>query len=124
MKTAQDIDQRIRDLSARAKLDSWTSFVEEIQVPMDIAPAMVTGRPELIRLATPRDYKAEEVGALLKLIAGLLETNAALREHAEQVAQLTSNWTSAFQTLDTVGRKIGRFAQFRHDDAAAEDEEG
>lgn len=121
--TAYDIDNHIMELAKRAKLDSWTAFVEELKVPPELVPALMTGRPELIRLAPARACNADEVKVLLTVIGGLLETNYALREHAAEVAQLVRNWTSAFDTLGTVGRKIGKFALFQHADAAKPDED-
>jgi hypothetical protein len=120
---AAELDERLRSLAERAKPEAWNAFVEEMKVPSDIAVAMATGRPEMLRLAPARDMGAEEVRVLYGVIAGLLETNAALREHAQDLARLTDNWASAFAHLRTTGERIVRFAKFDHSGAATDDGE-
>src|SRR5262252_8342811 len=90
----QRIQAEIAEYRDKTKLDSWNSFVEELQVPGDLYPALVTMRPELVRAATPQALDRDQCIVLYKLIAGLLETNAALREHTARVAQLTENLAS------------------------------
>lgn len=109
-----DLNARISVLKARAKLDSWNAFVEELKVPQDLMPAFLTMRPELVRLTQPRDMTAVETKALLELLAGLIETNMALREHAEQVHLMVRDLASAFIGLHTLGLKVQRFASFDH----------
>lgn len=111
-KTAE-LDAEITRLAEICKLDRWTSFIDVMRVPGDMYPALATGRPELIKLMQPRDLKAEEVKVLFDVIAGLIETNFALREHAEQVAKMVENWTDAFSQLRSVGDKIEHFANFK-----------
>jgi Trm5-related predicted tRNA methylase len=107
------LDELVKQLSKEAKLDSWNSFVTELKVPQDIIPAIITGRPELLMLATPRAMSAEEVKDLYKLIGGLVETNIALREHTAKVAQLVDNWGNNFKALQSIGEKIRNFANFK-----------
>src|SRR5262245_37542622 len=91
LKTQKQLDkqnaltEQIARLRDWAKLDSWNAFVEELHAPPEIALALATGQAELIRLAKPRPLTAEDCAALYKLIAGLLDTNAALREHAAEL---------------------------------------
>lgn len=103
----------IASFREQAKLDSWNSFVEELQVPSEIYPALVTSRPELLAAVQPRDLPANEVGVLYKLIGGLLETNAALREHTERVAQLTGILNDSLKGFASAARSIHDFANFR-----------
>jgi hypothetical protein len=119
---ALELDGRIAELAKRARLDGWTSFVEALQVPAELAPAIMTGRVELLKITPTRDYSAAEVAVLFKLIGALMETNAALREHAQEVAHLVDNWASAFKTLAAVGAKVEKFANFRHDQIGEESE--
>lgn len=118
----KELDERVVELSKQAKLDSWNSFVEELQIPSEVYPALLTNRPELIRLARPRPLNEEEVAALYKLIAGLLETNQALRLHAQQVGDMTREFSGALRGVITTAVKLKRFAQFRHDEVDDEDE--
>ncbi len=107
------LNAHVADVAARTKLATWNSFVEELPVPAELMPALMANRPELVRLAQPRAYSKEEGAALLKLIAGLIETNGALREHAAQVAHLVDNWASTFHALATIGSKIQSVANFK-----------
>jgi hypothetical protein len=107
------LDAQITDLATRCRLDDWSSFIEELQVPGDIAPALITGRPEMLRAVQPRALTAEETAALIKVLGGLIETNNALREHARQLATFTEQWTTLFTGLHNVGEKIERFANFK-----------
>ena len=116
-----DLERQVIDLMARCKLTDWTAFTESVDVPQDIAVALMTNRVELLGLARPRDMTAAEVAPLYKLIRVLFETNQALREHAEDTARLTSNWMSQFKGIAGVAGQIDRFANFK---APLEDDEG
>ncbi len=100
-------------LAIQEKLDCWTKFVSELQVPSELAPAFTTGRLELVKMARPRDLKAEEVKVLYDLIGGLLETNAALREHAQLTAELTDQMSGGLNGILAATRRLREFAQFR-----------
>jgi len=106
------LDYFIRERGSSCQLESWTSFIREMQVPADLAAAFVTGRPELVKTVIPRAMDAREVKILLDLIANLLETNEALREHAHDVATSITIWAGSFKQLETVGRQLERFAKF------------
>lgn len=103
---------QLRELSAACTLDSWNSFVRELTVPGDLVPALLTNRPELLGLLKPRALSEEECGQLYTLIGGLLETNAALRQHAQTTAQLVEDWMSNFVGLQATAEKIQMFANF------------
>jgi hypothetical protein len=103
----------LNEKGKRCKLDDWTAFTEEMKVPGEIMPALMTGRPELLAMALPRHMSAEEVGVLFKIIKVLLETNAALREHASDLANSVDHWGQAFRQLESVGQQIVRFGQFQ-----------
>jgi len=115
-KSIEEFDAQVTDLAARCRLRDWADFIEDIKVPQDIAPALITGRAELLRAMPPRTLEPWETEALYKAFAGLIETNAALREHAEQLAKLTDNWAQQFAGLHGVGEKIQRFANFKRSD--------
>lgn len=119
---ADELNAKIADLAARATMNDWNAFVRELPVPHDLMLALMTARPELIRLVQPREYSAKEMMAMFELVAGLLETNAALREHAQQVSHLVSNWASAFDQLRSIGEKIELFANFQHDQIERDDD--
>ncbi len=108
---------------AAAKLDGRQSFVNELQVPQDIALAPMTNRPELLRAAPARDRSAEEVRVLHGALPGLLESSAALREHAARVSGLAGNWRQLMKGRQSVGAQIERFVAFDHGGAAEDEEE-
>lgn len=116
MNKTQELDERIKQLAVNCKLDAWTAFVNEMQVPGDIYPALASGRPELIALIQPRALSADEAKPLFDIIASLIGTNMALREHAEQLALFAHNWADAFKALHSVGQRIERFANFDHEE--------
>lgn len=118
VKRSSEQEEIIRDLAKRARIDSWTEFVETLQVPSELVPALVANRVELIRLAQPRDLPAEEVKALYTLIGALIETNMTLREHASNISIMLNNWVGSIHGMVGVADRIGRFAQFRHEEAA------
>lgn len=120
----QELNDSIKNLAKRCKLETWNSFIEELQVPSELVPALLTARPQLIKLAKPRPLTAEEAEALYKLVGGLLETNMALREHAVHLSQMVGNWVGSIHGFIGVADRISCFAEFRHEDAAADDETG
>lgn len=122
--TATEImDADIDRLIEQTKLNSWTDFVDALNVPTDLFPAMMSNRPELVKLVKSRPLSAVEHQVYLDLIAGLMETNAALREHASQLARLTTNWSHAFVGLRNIGQRIERFANFKRSTSTSNGEE-
>lgn len=106
-----EMEQRLIEINRT--LGTWNGWVSEARVPADLAPALITGGMELLKLAKPAAKTAEEVAVLYELIAVLVKTNQALRQHASFVAELArqakgSAW-HAYQSLD----KLNCFANFR-----------
>lgn len=117
----EQLDDLITELSQRCRLDGWEAYVRELDLPIELMPALMTGRPELLMLLKPRAMTEEEVRKLYQLIGTLMETNFALQEHAQQISQQVSIWLDAFKHLNSVGRRIGHFANFRRTDAGERD---
>jgi hypothetical protein len=113
MSASEQLQDDLVALAHRAKLEGWNSFVEELKVPSELYPALLTMRPQLLKAIKPRALDEAECAALYQLICGLIETNAALREHAEGVAKLAHDWSAAFVGLERLARKITDFASFR-----------
>jgi hypothetical protein len=120
---ADKLNERLVELIALGRLNSWNSFIEELQVPGDLQAALLTGRGTLVKIAPPRALSAEECETLYKLIGGLIDTNAALREHAAEVAHLVDLWAGSFTQLDTLGRRIQHYANFRVPEKEEEEQE-
>jgi hypothetical protein len=111
-----ELDELIDKIESLTSLESWNSLIRETNVPADLAAAFITMRPELVGLASKRDMTAEEVGNLYTVIKVLMETNFALQQHARHTAKIVHFWYNAFKQLDTLGRRIEHFANFRRSD--------
>lgn len=116
-----ELREELVQLAKKAKLGGWNEFVEEINCPTDVAAALITGRPELLRIIQPRDMTKDEVTSLYKLLAVLIETNMTLQQHAQQVAHLVDNWMDGFKVLRSLADQIHMFADFNHALIADED---
>lgn len=118
----EQLDDMITELGAQMKLGGWNEFVEAVDMPADLAAGLLTGRTEILRAATPRAMTEAECATLYKLIIVLIETNMALRTHAEQLAHQVNLWAQSFKQLDTVGRRIEAFANFKRTDDRPDEE--
>jgi hypothetical protein len=112
----EEMNAEITRLSDAAKLTSWNDFVRSIDIPADLSVALLTGRAELIACATPREMSKAECASLYRLIGSLMETNLALREHANETAKLVDHWTDGFKHLISLGHRIDHYANFRRTD--------
>ena len=108
-----ELSEQIADLMARCRLTDWKSFTETVSVPTDIAVALITGRTEMLKLVRTGDMTAAEVAPLYDLIRVLLETNQALRDHAESTAKLTCSMMAQFKGVVGVAEQIDSFANFK-----------
>lgn len=114
MPTQKEIEflDHIDELAKATKLEDWTSFVETLQIPGDIMPAIITQRPEMLKMVQPRQLSQPEHQAYINLIAGLIETNTALRQHAAEVARLAGNWMNMVSGMVGLAQRVKRFASF------------
>lgn len=119
MKKPSAAEQRIHEI--HEKMESANSFIRALDVPADLAPAFLTGRVELIRLAKPRPLTEDECRVLYNLIGGLLETNQVLREHATAVSDAAGDIAGAVHGLSTVSERLRLLANWRED--VSEEEE-
>lgn len=92
----------------------------EVEIPQAVAAALMTGRAELVQLQR-KPLTPEETAALLKFVQVLIETNAGLRNHAQEVAQKVVDLTNAIRGLRTQVNKVAAFAKF--EDEVIDDEE-
>lgn len=112
---SEQLKQKVEELAQKAKLDTWNSFTQSCSVPAELTLAVMANRAEMVRAALPRSLSQKECSEMYNLVAVLMETNAALREHAEQVAQLVDHWTTSFKALTGIAWQIEMFANFKHD---------
>ena len=118
----EELDAYLKELSGKIRMDGWNQLTESVKAPAEVMAALMTGRPELARTAPARALSVEECKALYHLLAVLIETNYALQRHAQETAKLVKNWGDAFTTLDSLGRRIERFANFQPSSIGVEDE--
>jgi hypothetical protein len=111
--TVQALDEFIREKGDWCKMPGPASLTEDVAMPPEFVAAFVTGRPELVKLVRPRALTEEECKSLYNAMAVLIQTNAALIEHAQRLATSVDQWDNAFKQLDSVGRRIVDFANFR-----------
>ena len=75
-------------------------------VPGEIAMAIMTSRPELIRISKPRAMTAEEVGELYKVAAALLERNVELTDARDAARRMAQTSLQRLETIGELARKI------------------
>lgn len=96
-------------------------LIREIQVPAELAPALMTGRLELLTIAQPRPMDEDEVAVLYRIIGCYAETNAALVRHAERIGSLVEGMRSNITGVQRSLERLQAFANFQH--PVEEDEE-
>jgi hypothetical protein len=118
---AEKLDEFLR--AAKFKLQGWNQFTADMLVPAEFGAALITGRPELLRLVPPTALTAEQTKALYNLVATLIETNTELQQHAQMVAKVVSDWSEQFKGLSSLGWQIERFANFEQIGPAGEEDQ-
>jgi hypothetical protein len=114
-----------RDLMTRALRDSHAlkspaELVETIDLPLDLGVALMTGRSELLKLAVPRDM-TDEVARLYNVIAVLIDTNIALRAHAQETAQCAQTVAQQIKGVQRYALRLEQFANFAPSDDGGEE---
>lgn len=113
-KTMDHLNALVLKIADKNLIDSPMALVGEVDIPSFLAAAFLTNRPEMVEsCANGRSLDVAETSAVMRLLAVLMQTNQALREHAEGLAIMTDSWLTAFKGIATVGGKIGDFANFR-----------
>lgn len=69
-----------------ATITKWNDLTEEVTAPPAIIAALMTGRPEMLKLASATASTPEETAALYNIIRVLMETNRELQGHSQRVA--------------------------------------
>jgi len=119
-----ELDALVTRISQNYSREYWTEFLRDVLIPSEMVPAIMTNRPELLRLMQPRPFTVEESKAMIELVAALIETNMHLQQHARDLAVLVGEWNRAFKGLQTIGRRIDHFANFRRSDDDGGADEG
>jgi hypothetical protein len=83
----------------------------------------MTGRAELLRAWSSRPLDASDAKALVDILGALIETNQALREHAEQLSQIVGRFSDGLKGLQSTAANIEKFASFRHDQIVVDGED-
>ena len=97
-------------------------LAEVVSLPPDLAAALVTGRPELLKIAQPRAMSEDEVRRLYHLIGVLIETNHELQNHATELAKMARQ--AYEQQRGTMAKllQLEEFAGFKERDAPEGDQ--
>lgn len=90
----------------------WAALAEEIDLPNDIALAVATNRPELLKLAI-RPMNKAEVGLLLNAMRVIMLTNQNLQKHCLELSQMTEQLTGHFKGALSQARRLQHKAAFQ-----------
>lgn len=112
----------IAELDAKSKLRSWNELTQAVSIPVELAAAMHTQRAELIRIVPPKALTEDECRRLYDFIGTLIETNMALTQHAEQLAQLVGTWAESIRGAVGLAEQVRLFANFKAVDKGEDDE--
>jgi hypothetical protein len=125
-KTPKEIRQeQLRDIAQRAHLSKPNDLADAVQnLPVELTIAIASGRPELIGTATPRPLSADETKVVFHLVKVLMETNAALQEHANQLGNMATTWMGSIKGAVSFADDIAKFARFQHDQITQEHDHG
>lgn len=110
-----------KELSRPPILRSWNELIEDVSLPNDFALALMSGRPELLKIIN-RPLSVEEAQQVAHAMQVLMDTNVALQRHCRELADLVRD---TYGNLKGVTTKLGRLedhANFRQP-LADDDEE-
>lgn len=100
-------------MEIQSKISKWNDFVRELPILPELAPAIATGRLELLRLAAPRALTAEECGKMFALVGGLLETNQVLQRHSQLLSQLAKQVSSGIDAAQAQATRLSAYANYQ-----------
>lgn len=100
--------------SVHAKMRAWTQYCEELQAFPELAPALMAGRPDLVRLMQPRAMSEAECRMFIELVAILIATNATLQQHSQLVAELAKQTHNLYQGGINKLLQLQDYANFRN----------
>lgn len=89
----------------------WAALAEEIDLPNDIALAVATNRPELLKLAI-RPMNKAEVGLLLNALRVMMLTNQNLQNHCRDLSQMADEISSHIKGTLSQTRRLQHKAAF------------
>jgi hypothetical protein len=105
-----------------AKLRNWNDLTEEVKAPQTVMLAMMTARPELLKLAPKQAATEEETAALYNVIRVLMETNQELQRHSQKVADEMKNLRLTLQGMKRKFDELFALASFTEADDESEEE--
>jgi hypothetical protein len=115
----EQMDQDKNRFGFVPKLDSWNALTEEVtNLPPEVGLALMSNRPELIlgmdeKRCLEVGKSPEAIQGMLNLIRVLLETNRALQEHCETIAERSKHALSGLQSSINVLKNVEDLANFK-----------
>lgn len=91
----------------------WASLVEEVNLPQDLAFALVTQRPELLKIWKKRAFTLDESAAVVNTLRVYVETNAILQAHCVNILKRAEHIAGAVHNLTTTAQALIDVADFR-----------
>lgn len=95
------------------KLKTWNELAEEVQLPRELAVALMTGRSELLALRT-QPLSVGETRVVINCLRVLMETNRELQQHSATLAEQVSHLTGMLKGVNAHCQKLLDLANFRN----------
>lgn len=108
-------------IHVNTSLTRVNELCDTISLPPELAVALATGRPELIKLARPRPLEEKEVAALYHAIAVLIETNQLLQQHVNDLAHLAEIVATSLKGAVRQANEIALVGRFKSGQGGGED---
>lgn len=109
-------------IHVNSSLTRVNELCDTVSLPPELAVALATGRPELIKLARPRPLEEKEVAALYHAIAVLIETNQLLQQHANDLAHLADIVATSLKGAVRQANEIALVGRFKTAQGGGEDD--
>lgn len=103
-----------------AEIRKPNELIRAVDLPVELAQALASGRSELALMVKPRALAEIEMVAVFKAFATLMETNLALQRHSQICADIADNITQSFKNTARQTQSLIDFASYREH---VEDEE-
>lgn len=100
-------------------LKSWNELIEDVSLPNDFALALMSGRPELLRIVN-RPLSVEEARQVAHAMQVVMETNVALQRHCQEMADMVRD---AYGNLKGLTTKLGQLEDHANFRQPLEDDE-
>lgn len=96
-----------------AEIRKPNELIGAVSLPVELAQALASGRPEIALMFKPRALSEVETVAVFKAFAVLMETNLALQRHSQLCADIAENFVQSFDGISRQAHSLIDFANYR-----------